>query len=239
MPIYVKSRRQTSPRSSSRGNSTPVSRAAFEATPIAVDGVVYVTTGGNNGVFAIDAASGRQRWHYIPSVGSAPYIFSVNRGVAVAGGRVFITTLDAHIIALDARSGKALWNTRIGNPHDGLSETAAPLAWNGLVFIGSSGNEFGVRGSFSAYSQQDGTLKWRWWTVSRGWEGRYTTAAHGLPLHRDIRAERASADRLSDAWKHGGGAVWMTPALNAQEATIYLSTGNPAPRIPRRPPAGR
>ncbi len=210
---------------------------AFEATPIAVDGVVYVTTGRDNGVFAVDAASGKLKWHYVPRVSSAPYIFSVNRGVAVAGGRVFITTLDAHIIALDAQTGKALWNTRIGDPHDGLSETAAPLAWNGLVFIGSSGNEFGVRGSFSAYSQRDGTLKWRWWTVSRGWEGRYAAAAHGLPLHRNIRAERASARHLSEAWKHGGGAVWMTPALNAREATIYLSTGNPAPafRGDRRP----
>ncbi len=209
----------------------------FESSPIVVDGVVYLTTGADNSVFALDAATGRLKWRYVPHVGLAPYIFAVNRGVAVANGRVFLTTLDAHLMALDEHTGKPVWDARVGDSRQGLSETAAPLAWNGLVFVGSSGNEFGVRGSFSAYAQKDGRLVWRWWTVSPGWEGKFAATVHGLSLHRDIARERALAAHTHDAWKHGGGAVWMTPALNPKEATIYLSTGNPAPAFngDRRP----
>ncbi|MGH7727698.1 MAG: pyrroloquinoline quinone-dependent dehydrogenase [Vulcanimicrobiaceae bacterium] len=198
---------------------------------------MYFTTGPDNGVYALDAASGVLRWHYVPKLGRAESIFSVNRGVAVASGRVFYATLDDHLIALDAQTGKKIWESRIGNPSDGLSEDAAPLAWAGLVFVGSAGNEFGVRGSYSAYSQQDGKLVWRWWAVSPGWEGTFRNTVRGYPLHRDIRRERASRGRFRDAWKTGGGAVWMTPALGPQESTIYLSTGNPAPAFngDRRP----
>jgi glucose dehydrogenase len=118
-----------------------------------------------------------------------------------------------------------------------LSETAAPLAAAGLVFVGSAGNEYGVRGSYSAYAQKDGKLVWRWWVTSPGWEGSFKNVAQGKPLHRDIAHERATLERFRDAWKRGGGAIWMTPALDAQNATIYLSTGNPAPAFngERRP----
>jgi alcohol dehydrogenase (cytochrome c) len=203
----------------------------FETSPVVVGDTLYFTTGLTNMVFALDAATGALRWRYAPKVGNAPYIEQVNRGVAVSNGRVFVATLDDQLIALDASTGTPVWNVRVGNPAEGLSETMAPLAWNGLVFVGSSGGEYGIRGSFSAYSQTDGHLVWRWWTVSPGWEGRYVTAVHGIPLHRDVGRERRSARRYRDAWRHGGGPVWMTPALSPAEGTIYLSTGNPAPNF--------
>ncbi len=209
----------------------------FEASPIVVDGVMYITTGPDNGVYAVNAATGSQLWHYVPTVGHTRYVFNVNRGVAVDHGRVFFTTLDDQLIALDAHTGKVAWNARVGDPRSGLSETAAPLAWSGMIFVGSSGNEFGVRGSFSAYSQRDGKLLWRWWAVGPGWEGPFTTSVNGYSLHRDIARERALVARFRDAWKTGGGAVWMTPALSPRDGAIYLSTGNPAPSFnaDRRP----
>lgn len=201
----------------------------FETSPVAIDGVIYATTGADNGVFALDGETGALKWRYVPKVKPAQYVFAVNRGVAVDAGRVFFTTLDDQLIALNAADGKPVWKAIVGDPRDGLSEPAAPLAWNGLVFVGSSGGEFGVRGSYSAYSQKDGRLVWRWWSVGPGWEGKFTETIRGLSLHRDVARERAAAARLGDAWKHGGGAIWLTPALSAGEATIYLSTGNPAP----------
>jgi alcohol dehydrogenase (cytochrome c) len=201
----------------------------FEVSPVVTDGVMYITTGTDNGVYALNAETGEQKWHYVPKLGRAPYNFAVNRGVAVDAGRVFFNTLDDRLIALDAATGKPLWDSRIGDPREGLREDAAPLAWSGLVFVGSAGNELGVRGSYSAYSQKDGKLVWRWWAVGPGWEGTFQNSAHGIPLHRDIAREQAALKRYSDAWKTGGGAIWMTPALSPQDSTIYLSTGNPAP----------
>jgi alcohol dehydrogenase (cytochrome c) len=210
---------------------------SFETSPIVVDGVMYFTTGPDNAAYALDAATGRLKWHYVPTMGHAPYIFNVNRGVAVAGGKVFLTTMDDRLIALDARTGKPLWDSRIGDPDTGMREDAAPLAWDGLVFVGSAGNEMGVRGSYSAFRQSDGKLAWRWYAVSAGWEGTFRNSAQGYSLHRNIAAERAALAKYRDAWKNGGGAVWMTPALSPDEAAIYLSTGNPAPAFAaeRRP----
>jgi PQQ-dependent dehydrogenase (methanol/ethanol family) len=201
----------------------------FETSPVVVGDTLYFTTGLTNMVIALDAATGSLRWRFQPKVGDAPYIMQVNRGVAVDGGKVFYATLDDQLIALDARSGKPVWNVRIADPRSGASETMAPLAWNGLVFIGSSGGEYGIRGSLSAYDQRDGRLVWQWWTVSAGWEGRYTESVNGISLHRDVARERADAPRYREAWRHGGGPIWMTPALSAEDGTLYLSTGNPAP----------
>ncbi len=187
----------------------------FETSPVVVGDTLYCTTGLTNMVIALDATSGVLRWRFAPKVGPAPYVMQVNRGVAVSGGRVFVATLDDRLIALDARRGTQLWDVRIGDPRAGMTETMAPLAWNGMVFIGSSGGEYGIRGSFSAYSQADGHPVWRWWTVSPGWEGRYVRAVNGYSLHRDLARERAATVRYRDAWQHGGGPIWMTPALSA------------------------
>jgi PQQ-dependent dehydrogenase (methanol/ethanol family) len=200
-----------------------------ESSPLVVRDTLYLTTGLTNEVFALEARSGRLKWRYTPRLGPAHAIFRVNRGVAADDGRIFLATIDARLIALDAATGKPVWDVRIGDPGAGYSETMAPLAWNGLVFVGSSGGEYGIRGSFSAYSQRDGRLVWRWWTVSPGWEGRYATSVNGLSLHRDVARERAAAARYRDAWRHGGGPIWMTPALSPEDGALILSTGNPSP----------
>jgi PQQ-dependent dehydrogenase (methanol/ethanol family) len=201
----------------------------LETSPVVVGDTMYVTTGPDNSVIALDARSGELKWRYTPQLGFTAYIFAVNRGVAVDGGKVFYATLDGRLIALDARTGKPRWRVQVGSPLQGFSETMAPLAWKGKVFIGSSGGEFGIRGSFTAYAQSDGTMLWRWYSVSRGWEGRFVSQVHGVLLHRDISRERANAAKFSAAWMHGGGPIWMTPALDVRRETIYLSTGNPSP----------
>ncbi|HME82734.1 MAG TPA: PQQ-binding-like beta-propeller repeat protein [Candidatus Eremiobacteraceae bacterium] len=201
-----------------------------ESSPIVVHGVMYVTTGERNSVVALDAQSGVKKWEYTPALSHYSFCCAkANRGVAVADGLVFLATLDGRLIALDERSGSERWEVQVGDPRDGFSETMAPLVWRDMVFIGSSGGDFGIRGSFSAYRAADGTLLWRWWSTNPGWEGPYVASVHGYSLHRDIARERADAPRFRDAWRHGGGAVWMTPALDVERDTIYLSTGNPAP----------
>ena len=202
----------------------------FESSPIVANGTLYFTTGRTNTVLALDAATGALRWRFTPKLRDRiPYIMEVNRGVAVSNGRVFLATLDDRLIALDARTGRPVWNVAAGDLGTGQTETMAPLCWNGLVFLGSSGGEYGIRGSFSAYSAADGRLVWRWWSVSPGWEGRYAASVNGVSLHRDLARERADARLHRDSWRHGGGPVWMTPALSPADGAIYLSTGNPAP----------
>lgn len=206
------------------------SHERVETTPIVVGRTMYATTGVGNTVVAIDAGTGKAKWRYRPAMGfMSPCCGAINRGVAVAHGRVFFATLDARLIALDAENGKLIWSTQVGDPVKGFSETMAPLAWNGMVFVGSSGSDYGIRGTFNAYRASDGKMLWRWYSVSRGWEGAFTQGVHGLSLHRDIAREKRDDLKYPDAWKHGGGAVWMTPALDARSATLYVSTGNPAP----------
>ncbi|MGH7069157.1 MAG: pyrroloquinoline quinone-dependent dehydrogenase [Acetobacteraceae bacterium] len=203
-----------------------------EGTPLVVGDTMYVTTGKNDSIIALDAMTGKLKWRHETPLGfTALCCGTNNRGVAVDGGTVFYATLDGHLVALDAANGKQLWSVRLGEPKDGFSETQAPLVWNGKVYIGSAGGEYGIRGSLTAYSETDGKEIWRWWSVSPGWEGNYVTEVHGVSLNRDIAAEKAAAAKWSDAWQHGGGPVWMTPALDPATGTIYASTGNPAPQL--------
>lgn len=202
----------------------------MESSPIVVDGTMYVTTGSRDSVIALDAATGAKKWEFTPKLDRYSFCCAkANRGAAVANGSVFLATLDGRLISLDRRTGLERWETAVGDPHDGFSETMAPLAWRHIVFIGSAGGDFGIRGSFSAYHASDGHLLWRWWATNPGWEGAFVSSVHGYSLHRDIAREKADAPRFGDAWRHGGGAVWMTPALDAKRATIFLSTGNPSP----------
>jgi alcohol dehydrogenase (cytochrome c) len=206
------------------------SHERVESTPIVVGRTLYMTTGVGNNVFALDATTGKLKWRYRPALGfMSPCCGALNRGVAVSDGRVFFATLDAQLIALDAQTGKPLWKTQVGDAKAGFSETMAPLAWNGAVFIGSSGSDYGIRGSLSAYRASDGKLLWRWYAVSKGWEGSYTQTVHGMSLHRNVTAEKHDAMKYANAWMHGGGAIWMTPALDERRGTLFLSTNNPAP----------
>jgi len=201
-----------------------------ETTPIVLAGTMYVTTGLGNNVIALDAKTGRQKWRYRPSLGFLSICCgAINRGVAVGAGRVFVGTLDGQLIALRAASGTPLWHVHVGDSTRGFSETMAPLFWKGTVFIGSSGGDNGIRGSVTAYRASDGKRLWRWYAVSPGWEGAYTAQVHGLSLHRDIEREKRDAMKYGNAWAHGGGATWITPALDPRSGVLYAATSNPAP----------
>lgn len=201
-----------------------------ETTPIVSGGTMYVTTGAENSVVALDASTGRRKWRFAPQRGfMTPCCGALNRGVAVLQNRVFFATLDGQLISLDAATGKMLWHTTVGDAKRGFSETMAPLAWENRVFIGSSGGDFGIRGSLSAYAADSGKLLWRWYSVSPRWEGVYATTVNGHSLHRNAAREKAEKSHKSSAWMHGGGAIWITPALEPSTATLYLTTANPEP----------
>lgn len=211
-------------------------RQSFEASPIVAGGTMYVSTPLNH-VLALDARTGAKRWEYAHPLGKTVACCGpVNRGVAVAGGRVFMGTLDAQLVALDAATGARQWVATVGQPDSGHSITSAPLAVGGLVVTGISGGEYGVRGYVSAYDAATGRLVWRWHTVPSpaegGWWGTWaTTDPFGTPLHRDVARERADSARHADAWRHGGGPVWQTPAYDSTLGLIIFTVGNPSPDL--------
>ncbi len=249
----------------------------FQAEPVVVGGVMYVSATGNH-VAALEAATGRVIWTYTHKARTEK-IFGPpsNRGVAVSDGLVFEATMDGRVIALDAKTGRLVWDQEAVRPEEGESETASnlasalgdkpvqgssrlgfkmpPLVAEGLVIVGVTGAGYGLhvedekggldggsvvgieggygrRGWLAAYDAKTGQERWRWYvTKSDGWEGDYVEKTpDGVPLHRDIPAEKAAAGTFKEAWKVGGGSLWMTPAFDAESGLIFLGTGNPAPQ---------
>jgi len=146
---------------------------SMETAPIVVNGVMYLTTSYNH-VYAIDAVTGRQFWHYKHKMGPVTTFCCGpnNRGVAVSGGKVFMGTLDAKLVALDAKTGAVLWETQIADPEKGYSETMAPTVVDNKVLIGTNGGEYGVRGFVKAFGADDGKLLWTFYTIpENGHEG--------------------------------------------------------------------
>jgi alcohol dehydrogenase (cytochrome c) len=214
------------------------------STPIAVDGILYYT-GAYDVVVAVDVRSGKELWRVHYRMQSAPLLCCgpSNRGLAVFGNSVLLATLDARLIALDRATGNERWNVEIANPAKGYSETMAPLVVNGLVIVGASGAEFGIRGLVEAFDAETGRMVWRFWTIPSpadgGWWGKWAkTTPEGDPLPRSIAAEKADSAKYPDSWQHGGGSVWMTPAYDAQLGLLFLGVGNPAPVLDDTPRPG-
>lgn len=217
---------------------------SFENTPIVEDGVMYVTAPYNH-VFAIDAASGRQLWHYEHKLGTTIFCCGPNnRGVALADDKVYMATLDAMLIALNKKTGELVWETEIADPEFGYSETVAPTIFEDKIILGISGAEYGIRGFISAYNKDTGDLVWRWHTIpapdeaqpdgTKGWHGTFAEKADGKnPLHRDIAAEKQAIEsgQYADAWKRGGGSNWMTNAIDPEAGVVYATIGNPSPDL--------
>ncbi len=207
---------------------------SMETAPIVVDGVMFLTTSYNH-VFAINAVTGEEYWEYKHKMGPiTTYCCGPNnRGVAVAGGRVFMGTLDAKLVALDARTGKVDWEAQIADPDKGYSETMAPVAVDGKVLIGTNGGEYGIRGFVKAYDQNDGKLLWTFNTIpDKGQEGVWATKdATGRDMHRDIDAEKAALAKDSSFYQTLGGGVWMAPAVDLKTRTVYFVVGNPSPDL--------
>lgn len=209
-------------------------RESMETAPIVVDGVMYMTTSFNH-VYALDAATGKEFWHYkhkmspITTFCCGPN----NRGVAIEGGKLFMGTLDAKMVALDAKTGKLLWETEIADPEKGYSETMAPTVIDGKVLIGTNGGEYGIRGFVKAFDAQTGKELWTFYTIpEKGHEGVWAeNDLTGRNMKRDIQAEKESLARNSEFYQTLGGGVWMNPAVDIKTRTIFFVVGNPSPDL--------
>ncbi|WNM33295.1 PQQ-dependent dehydrogenase, methanol/ethanol family [Streptomyces sp. Li-HN-5-11] len=186
---------------------------SFEAAPIVVDGVMFLS-GWDGWVWALNAKTGVEIWRYKHAV---PFDVSlccgnVNRGVAVAQGKVYFVTANARVIALDATTGKRVWDRTYGDVRAGESATLAPLVVKNMVIVGSSGGEFGVRGHLDAFDLETGEHQWRCYTVPKpGEPGSETWPADG------------------EAWARGGANCWITGTFDPETNLLYVGTGNPAP----------
>ena len=184
----------------------------FETTPLVIDGVMYLTEPPND-VIALDGKTGRAFWiyQYRPAPESKVCCGQVNRGLAVLGDLLFMATIDAHLIAIDARTGKPLWNTKVADYDAGYAITLAPLVVKDKVIVGVAGGEFGIRGFLAAYEAKTGKEAWRF----------YTIPGPGEPGHETWPAD--------DSWKHGGAPIWVTGSFDPELNLTYWGIGNPGP----------
>ncbi len=207
---------------------------SMETAPLVVDGVMFLTTSFDH-VYAIDAATGEEYWHYKQKLGPIVTVCcgNNNRGVAIADGTLYLGTLDAKLVALDAKSGKVLWQKDIADPEKGYSETMAPAVVDGKVLIGTNGGEYGIRGFLKAFDAKSGALLWTFYTIpEQGHEGVWATNdLTGRDMHRDIAAEKAALAKDSSFYQQLGGGVWMTPAVDRKSKTVYFMVGNPSPDL--------
>ena len=211
-----------------------------ETSPIVVDGVMYVTTAFDH-VYALDARTGAELWHYKQPLGAITVYCCGpnNRGVAVYGNMVYLATLDSKLVALDAKTGKVAWQSDIADPELGYSETMAPTAVDGKILIGTNGGEYGIRGFVKAFDAKTGKLIWTFSTIPDNTVGVWATKdATGQDLHRDIDAEKAALAKLGDPAKTLGGGVWQNPSVDLANRRIYFVVGNPSPDLDGAPRPG-
>jgi alcohol dehydrogenase (cytochrome c) len=195
---------------------------SFQTTPLVHDGVLYVT-GFNNNAWAIDARSGRAIWRYRRDLPDDLRLCcgAVNRGFAVLGDRLFMSTLDAHLIALDMKTGVPLFDVALEDYKRGYSATVAPLVVKDKVIVGVAGGEYGIRGFIDAYDAKTGKQAWRF----------YTIPGPGEKGHETWEACPPKPDTFCDpeAWKHGGGSIWLTGSYDPQLNLTYWGVGNVGP----------
>ena len=208
-------------------------KESMETSPIVVNGVMYATTSFSQ-VYALNAQTGEQLWHYKHAIGPiTTYCCGPNnRGVAVFEDKVYLATLDSKLVALEAKTGKKVWQTDIADPELGYSETMAPTVVNGKVLIGTNGGEYGVRGFVRAYDAKDGKLVWNFHTIPENSVGVWAEKdATGRHMHRNIQAEKDQLAKTGDPYKTLGGGVWQNPAVDLANNRIYFVVGNPSPDL--------
>jgi len=183
----------------------------FEATPLVVDGVMYVVQMPND-VVALDARTGREFWRYEHILSQTVNVCCgrINRGLAILGDRLFMGTIDGNLIALDAKTGAVAWKKQLVDPMGGYSLTVAPLVVKDKLILGSAGGEYGIRGFLDAYDAKTGERVWRFNTIP----------GPGEPGHETWENE---------AWKTGGGSVWLTGTYDPELNLMYWGVGNPSP----------
>ena len=186
---------------------------SFEATPLVVDGVMYVTEAPDTAV-ALDPATGRIFWRYQhnPAASARPCCGRVNRGLAILGQRLYMATIDAKLIALDATTGQPVWQKQIADPAVGYALTLAPLIVKNKVIVGVAGGEYGIRGFIAAFDAATGDEAWRFYTIPAPGEPGSETWKEG-----------------GDAWQHGGASVWLTGSYDPELNLTYWGIGNPGP----------
>ena len=186
-----------------------------EAQPLVKDGVLYLTD--HEKTVAIEALSGKQIWksmlEYPPETTRVVCCGIVNRGAALFDGKLYRTTLDAHVIALDIATGKEIWRTKSADPQDGYSMTGAPLVANGVVITGVAGAEFGHRGYLEGLDPQTGKQLWR---------------TYSIPAPGELGSETWAGESVQT----GGGSTWITGSYDPELDLVFWGTGNPAPWNP-------
>lgn len=183
----------------------------FEATPLEVDGVMYVTQPPND-VIALDARTGRIFWTYEHPVPNDLRVCCgrVNRGVALLDDVVYMGTLDCQLIALDAKTGAEIWTTQVCDYKGGYALAAAPLVVKDKIVVGTAGGEYGIRGFLAAYDARTGREAWKF----------YTIPGPGTPGNETWK---------DDNWKTGGGSIWVTGSYDPELNLLYWGIGNPGP----------
>lgn len=183
----------------------------FEVTPLVHDGIMYITVPPGD-VYALDADTGARLWRYSRQLPAKLIACCglVNRGLAVLGDRLFMATLDAYAIALDRKTGRLLWESKMIDYRLGYSGTLAPLVANDLVMVGTAGGEYGIRGFIDAFDVATGERRWRFYTVPGPGEFGHDTWA-------------------GDSWKSGGASIWLTPSYDPELNLVYWGVGNPGP----------
>ncbi|MUK87736.1 PQQ-binding-like beta-propeller repeat protein [Ornithinibacillus sp. L9] len=187
-----------------------------EATPLVYDGVMFTITGANN-VSALDATTGEIIWEFRPKLAEGLDTLCcgwASRGVALGDGKVYVALLDARLVALDQKTGDVVWETQVDEWEKGYTITSAPLYYDGKVYTGIAGGEYGIRGYVAAYDANLGRQIWR----------TYTIPAPGEPGHETWPDD-------NDAWIKGGAPVWQTPAIDPELGLIYFATGNTSPDL--------
>ena len=180
----------------------------FSTGPVMYDGILYVTT--HLGTYAIDATTCRKLWTH-QHVPQGPEMNATNKGVAIAGGRVIRGTQDGVLFALDAKTGERLWERQVADWSVGEGIGAAPIVWNGIVYVAKAGGDWGIKGRMMAFKVEDGSLAWTFDLI---------------PKAGDPGANTWDAPDSTD---HGGGAAWVTYALDRDTGTLFVPVGNPGP----------
>jgi PQQ-dependent dehydrogenase (methanol/ethanol family) len=205
-----------------------------EAAPLVVNNTMYIVTPFPNYVYALDLTQpgAPMKWQYKPKVEQASQGVAccdvVNRGATFSDGKIFFNTLDNHTIALDAASGKEIWNTRLGDINMGETITMAPLVAKGKVLVGNSGGEMGVRGWLTALDAGSGKIVWR--AYHTGPDKDVLIGPDFKPPYSPERGRNLGVQSWpADAWKVGGGTVWGWISFDPETNTIFYGTGNPGP----------
>jgi alcohol dehydrogenase (cytochrome c) len=198
------------------GSEATAAKFSAEGQALEYEGTIYISDGADD-VFAMDASTGETLWEYKPKLPAEPLGSVVccgwdNRGVALGEGLVYIGQLNGELVALDQMTGKVKWSTAIVKPGSGYSITDAPLYYNGRVYIGGSGGEYGIRGRLTAVDSKTGKIDWRFYTIPGPGEVGHNTWP-----------------KNNDSWKRGGAGIWNTPTVDPKLGMVYFSTSNASP----------